>query len=263
MTQPDTAEEIESAPLELPSGRISVMRSGRGADLVFLHGAGGAGTWTEFHTRLSTRFTVTFPDHPGFGGSDELPDVEAMDDLVYHYLDVFDRLRLDNPVLVGTSFGGWIAAELAVHSPERFARLVLLAPVGLRIPGEPITDIFRLPLEERARLVYYDEAVAQSRLPAEPDIDFVVQRYRDDTALARFGWSPLLADPKLERRLPRISAATLVVAAGEDRLLPRAHCERYADAIPNARLSVIDQCGHSMLTERPDAAAAAVLDFLG
>src|SRR5262245_64699495 len=105
--------------LEMPGGRVHVLRGGVGEPLLFLHAAGGAGRWLEFHELLAQRFEVIAPDAPGFGGSDEFPDVESMDDLVYHYLDVLDQLGLDRPDVVGGSFGGWLAAELAVHSPHR------------------------------------------------------------------------------------------------------------------------------------------------
>src|SRR5580692_10118845 len=78
--------------LRLPGGRVHLLRGGEGEPLLFLHAAGGAGRWHEFHRLLARGFEVFAPDHPGFGGSDEFADVEAIDDLVYHYLDVLDAL---------------------------------------------------------------------------------------------------------------------------------------------------------------------------
>jgi pimeloyl-ACP methyl ester carboxylesterase len=94
----DTASALPegaSERLELGSGSIHVQRGGEGPPLLFLHAAGGAGAWHPFLGLLARRFAVVAPDHPGFGGSDDLPEVEAMDDLVYHYLDVLDRLGLE------------------------------------------------------------------------------------------------------------------------------------------------------------------------
>jgi pimeloyl-ACP methyl ester carboxylesterase len=132
--------------LELAGGRVHLFRGGEGKPLLFLHAAGGAGTWLEFHQLLARRgFDVIAPDHPGFGKSDEFPEVEAIDDLVYHYLDVMDALGLDHPHVVGASIGGWIAAELAVAAPHRVGSLVLLSAAGLRLPEHPVTDFFLLP----------------------------------------------------------------------------------------------------------------------
>src|SRR5256885_16078626 len=112
--------------LDLPGGRVHVLRGGTGEPLLFLHAAGGAGQWLEFHRLLAQRFEVIAPDHPGFGGSDEFPEVEAMDDLVYHYLDVIQRLGLDPPYVVGASFGGGLAPRLPGLRPGRVGPLGLL-----------------------------------------------------------------------------------------------------------------------------------------
>ena len=117
--------------LDLGEGRVHLLRGGQGEPVLFLHAAGGAGSWLEFHRRLAAGFDVIAPEHPGFGKSDDFDEVEAMDDLVYHYLDVMDRLGLDRPHVVGASFGGWVAAELAVAAPHRVGSLVLLAPAGV------------------------------------------------------------------------------------------------------------------------------------
>src|SRR3546814_6298587 len=85
-----------------------------------------------FHDALADGRDLIIPDHPGFGGTDDFSSLKTIDDLVYHYLDLLDALGLDRVDLIGASFGGWIAAELAVHSPERFPHLVLLGPAGLR-----------------------------------------------------------------------------------------------------------------------------------
>src|SRR6516225_12048897 len=105
-----------------------MFRAGEGEPLLFLHAAGGAGTWLDFHRLLAGGgFAVIAPDHPGFGKSDDFPEVEAMDDLVYHYLDLLDVLGLGRAHVVGASFGGWIAAELAVAAPHRVGSLALLS----------------------------------------------------------------------------------------------------------------------------------------
>ena len=98
--------------------------------------------------------------------------------------------------------------------------------------------------------------------PAEPDVDFILQLYRNDTALARYAWHPFMNDPKLERRLGRIAAPTLVVCAADDRIVPRAHCERYADRIRGARLEVLSDAGHVVFVEEPKRVAELTIGFL-
>jgi len=241
------------------------MRGGTGEPVLFLHAAGGAATWLPFHDMLAGRgFEVIAPDHPGFGKSDEFPEVEAIDDLVFHYLDVLDALGLDRPHVVGGSFGGWIAAELALHQPQRVASLTLLSAAGLRLPGYPVTDLFLLPPAKLPETLFHNPPPPAPVPPpgTPPDLDAIIAAYREATALARFCWVPFMSDPKLERRLHRIAAPTLVVAPSDDRLIPVAHARRYAALIGGADYAEVAECGHAMYFERPAEFAELVAAHL-
>ena len=251
--------------VELPGGRVHLLRAGTGEPVLFLHAAGGAGVWHPFHQAIADAgYEVLAPDHPGFGKSDEFPEAEAIDDLVYHYLDVMDELGLSRPHVVGASFGGWIAAELAVHSPHRIGSLTLLSAAGLRIPEHPVADIFLLPPAKLIATLYHDPPAAPltASPDAPPDLDAVIAAYREATSLARFCWVPYLSDPKLERRLGRITAPALVVAPSDDRLIPVEHARRYAARIHGAGYAEVPDCGHAMYFERPAEFAAEVTAFL-
>ena len=100
---------------------VNVMRGGKGPPLLFLHGAGGAGIWLPFMAALSERYDVIVPDHPGFGRSEQPEWLDELSDLAYFYLDFIEALGLDRVHLIGSSLGGWIAAELAVRSCQRAA----------------------------------------------------------------------------------------------------------------------------------------------
>jgi pimeloyl-ACP methyl ester carboxylesterase len=248
--------------LDFTEGRVHLLRGGDGPPLLFLHAAGGAGRWHEFHELLARDFTVFAPDHPGFGASDEFPDVTDMTDLVYHYLDVIERLGLARPHVVGGSFGGWLAAELAVHTPPAVGSLMLLSAAGLRLPDHPIADLFLMTPPELVAALFRDPAKAAGLFPAEPGVDDVLAAYRDMAAFARFAWTPFLCNPKLERRLRRVTAPTRVVWPADDRVVPIAHGHRYAELIPKAELTVIEDCGHAMYFERPAEFAGVVTEFL-
>jgi pimeloyl-ACP methyl ester carboxylesterase len=258
----DAIAPHDDATLETREGAVHLLRGGTGEPVLYLHGIGAApGSWNAVHDGLSGHFDVIAPDHPGFGYSDVMDDLDHVDDLVYHYLDLLDRLGLERNVhLVGVSFGGWLAAELAVHSPQRFGSLVLAAPVGLRIPGHLATDIFLMTAKERARALFHDPANIPQDDPADAVTAF--QTYKDLTGLARFGWVPFLSDPKLERRLYRVTARTLVVAAEHDAVVPQAVTGRYAEAISGADLKVLPGTGHALDAEVPGAFTSAVIEFL-
>ena len=267
MTDPVTVPSADAPAeefLEVPGGRVHMFRAGAGEPLLFLHAAGGAGAWLDFHRMLAEGgYDVIAPDHPGFGKSDDFPEVEAMDDLVYHYLDLLDALGLERAHVVGASFGGWIAAELAVAAPHRTGSLALLSAAGLRLPEHPVPDIFLMPSAELVATLFHNPPLAPApAASAAPDIDAVLAAYRDATALARFSWVPFLSNPKLERRLRRITAPTLVAAPSDDRLIPVAHAQRYASRITGARFAEVPDCGHAMYFERPAEFAGLVLGFL-
>jgi pimeloyl-ACP methyl ester carboxylesterase len=253
--------------LELAGGRVHLIRGGAGEPVLFLHAAGGAGAWLPFHAQLAgAGFEVIAPDHPGFGQSDDFPEVEAIDDLLYHYLDVLDGLGLDRPHVVGASFGGWIAAEVAVHSPHLIGSLTLLSAAGLRLSDHPVADVFLMSPARLAAALFHDPLLVPpptaSPPGAAPDLDSIIASYREATSLARFSWAPYLSDPKLERRLGRITAPTLVVAPSDDRLIPVAHARRYAALIGGADYAEVAECGHAMHVERPAEFAALVASFL-
>jgi pimeloyl-ACP methyl ester carboxylesterase len=130
----------------------------------------------------------------------------------------------------------------------------------LRIPEHPIRDIFLMTPEERMGvLVRHPDRVPA---PDPTDTEAFLLNYKNMMALARFGWTPFMNNPKLERRLYRVTARTLVVAPAEDRLVPRAHHERYASRIAGARLVVLDDVAHVAEMEQPEVVAAPILEFL-
>lgn len=248
--------------VEVRGTRTRLLRGGRGQPLLVLHPEFAAGTWAPVHDALAARCQVFAPDHPGFGDSD-CPDwIEGIDDLVFHYVDLLDQLALEQVAVLGTSLGGWIAAALAITHPERVARLVLAAPAGLRVDGVPRYDYFANPIEETLRRLFHDPARAAQLLPTEYGAEVIVRGYREFTTLARLTWNPYLYDPKLAQRLGRIRAPTLIVWGEEDTVLPVAHGEAFAAAIPGAALERLPACGHLIPYERADAFAARALAFL-
>lgn len=255
---PPRAPVVEHIALE--HGAVRAMRAGAGRPLLLLHGGAGAGPWNSFYGRLADDNDVLIPDHPGFGRSDDFPDVAGIDGLVEHYLELIDRAGLDRPILVGVSFGGWIAAELASRVPDVTDVLVLMASVGLEIPGAPITDIFAVPPQELAPRLFHDPGFAQ-RLPA-PTAEAARTAARNRAALERFARTPLLHDARLDARLDHVTARTAVFWPESDRVVPRAVAERFADRIPGAAFQVLRGYGHALYVERPeplgDVVAAAI-----
>jgi pimeloyl-ACP methyl ester carboxylesterase len=260
--------------LDAPIGRVQLFRGGAGAPLVYLHSAGGEADIPALAT-LADDFDVIAPVFPGFGESEGIEQIDAMEDAVFHLLDVWELLGLVAPAVVGLSLGGWMALELAVRHPDRVGPMVLVNPVGLRIEGAPIAELFGRSPAELAEMLFSDQrhpiAAAMHAAAAfagdvgkqvEIPLELVVPMWKALGATAKLGWDPYLHDPKLRGRLRRVASPTLVVAGADDGLVPLAHAQTYAAEIPGARLEVVEHAAHWLPLEVPDVFAALVRDFL-
>lgn len=240
-----------------------MLLAGAGAPLLFLHGAGGAGRWLPFHARLSERFTVHAPRHPGHGGSPPAEWIEHISDLAFHYLDLLDELGLDRVHLVGASFGGWIAAEMATMAWPRLTSLTLIDPVGIKVEGWIYPFLFGMDIPELVATVFHDPAAALALMPRDQSVDTMIELSRERTAIARVSWNPYLYNPLLRRRLGRIRARTLLCWGEHDRLAPLTCAKTWQAEIPGAALRVFSKSGHLPHLEEPDAVADAINDFMG
>lgn len=248
--------------ITVSGAQIRLLRGGRpeAPPLVFLHGAGGHTGWMAFLEDLSRDFAVYAPEHPGFGGSDDPPWLDEVADLAYFYLDFLDLLGLDRVHLVGTSLGGWIAAELTVRNQTRLASLTLVGAVGILAGGEPIDDIFRMPVEENLRRFYADPERAARRLTdmAAVDMNLVAKTRQTVTRLA---YRPRFHNPQLAKWLHRITVPTLLLYGDKDGLVPPQFGEAYRAAISGSRLVVLEDAGHAPFDEQREAFLAAFRDF--
>jgi pimeloyl-ACP methyl ester carboxylesterase len=252
-TEPDS---IEVAGL-----RVAYRRKGSGPPTLYLHGAGFTRMWLPFHEQLSHSLDLIAPEHPGYGETAMPEWLDGFDDLVIHYDALLDELSLDRPHLVGWSLGGWIAAELAVFYPKRFASLTLVAPIGLRVPGKPLADIFAMMPEEVAGTIFNDLAKAADVLPDLESLEEVEHQFGEAATLARLAWNPRF-DPKLERRLGRVACPALVVGADQDRLVPYEMSQLYAELLPGARLETVSGASHALVVEQPEETADAIASFI-
>jgi pimeloyl-ACP methyl ester carboxylesterase len=207
---------------------------------------------------------VLAPSHPGFGNTEAPRGFDSVDDLAYFYLDLIDQLDLAEVALVGVSFGGWVAAEIAVKSTARLSHLVLANPVGIKVGGREqrdIADIFAVTDEEFLALAFADPAAGRRDYKAMPDAA-VKAAARNREATARYGWSPYMHDPKLRGRLHRIRIPTLFLWGTHDRILSEGYGRAYCAAVPGARFAPIAGAGHFPHLEQPREFAEKVLAFV-
>lgn len=256
--------DTATAPQQLQVAGVTVpyRRQGQGEPVVYLHGKDFGAQWLPFHDRLAATVDLMAPVFPGFGGTPMPAWLRGFDDAVLHQRDLLDALGLDRAHLVGHDLGAWIATEFAVYYPHRVASLTLLAPFGLRAPGHPIADFFGSSPERNAELLFGpDPGPHAALLPQPGDIDSFVAGYADASAAARLMWNPRY-DLQLDHRLPRLDIPALVVAAGDDRLVPAAHPRRWAELLRGSRIETIPGAPHALTVTDPERTAEVVSDFV-
>jgi len=256
----------EAGLLAIRRVQLEVVDRGQGRPILLLHEEDGLKPNTPFLSLLEKYGRVIAPAHPGFGHSPDSALIDTVDDLSYLYLDLLTELNLRDVVVIGCSFGGWIAAEMAVKSTERIAKLILVAPVGIKVGDREtrdIPDIFALSPEEVTRLKYHDPTRAVVKVATLSDDELtVIVRNREATAL--YGWEPYFHNPKLLYRLHRIDIPTLLLWGASDRFVtPGYYGATYQKAIPGAKLELVDGAGHLPHIEQPEAVADRVHKFLG
>jgi pimeloyl-ACP methyl ester carboxylesterase len=246
--------------------RTLVRSAGHGDALLFLHGAHGLHGWPPFLEALTQSFRVIAPEHPGFGRSEGVEQLDDVVDLALYYTELLDALGLDEPYVVGHSLGGMIGAELAAIAPHRVDKLALIAPVGLWLDEHPVLDFFAATPEELAAAIFHDPHSPVARqmltLPTDPDaqLEAVLERTRNLSAAGKFLWP--IPDKGLKKRIHRIVAPTLLLWGASDHLVSPLYGEEFLNHIDGAQLSIFKGASHMLPFEKPDEVVEVITEFL-
>jgi pimeloyl-ACP methyl ester carboxylesterase len=249
--------------LEVLGIELEVLRRGRGRPLVALHGFDTIDPQAPFLDLLAPHAEIIAPSAPGFGNSPRPQDFDTVYDLVHLHLALLDWLPGKKTSLLGISFGGWLAAEMAAACTHKIDRLILVDPLGIKVSGRErpdILDIFNRPPGEVRRKSWHD-------VDRAPDFDAMSDealliRARNREALCVYGWHPYMYNPQLPRWLSRIDVPTLVLWGDSDGVVTPAYGRAYAAMIPGARFEPIACAGHHPEIEQPAAFAERVIHFL-
>jgi pimeloyl-ACP methyl ester carboxylesterase len=249
--------------------RLHVKVAGDGPPLVFFHPLPGL-EWQPFLDRLAEHHTVYAPEHPGTSPDDPqaIREVHTFWELLLAYEEALRSLGLERPAMVGMSFGGMVAADLAACFPDALSRLVLLSPIGLWRDDAPIrlVEMVTGPPEELPSYLFKypesDAAQAMMALPDDPDQvpAAIAQGAWNVGCTTKFAWP--IADHGLARRLHRIAVPTLVLWGRDDALVPVVYAEEFAGRIPDSRVEVLEDCGHAMQGDQPAQMLQAITEFL-
>jgi pimeloyl-ACP methyl ester carboxylesterase len=256
---------LARSTIKLGEVELELFEGGSGPPLLFLHGGGGLRPQAPFLASLSQGFRVLAPAHPGFGQSNLPFWLDSIDDYAHVYLELLARLDLKNVVLIGHSIGGWTAAELATKSTERIARVVLVAPVGIKVgPVDrlDIPDVFAMPQDQMESLLYAEPEKWRPDPGKLSDAELLVMA-RNRQTFALITWEPYMHNPKLKQRLHMIDRPTLVVRGAQDGLVSNDYAAAYAALIPGARLETIAGAAHLPQIEQPERFVDIVRRFAG
>ena len=249
--------------------RLAMGRCGAGRPLIYLHGCDGVSLDDPFIAPLAAHFEVTALSLPGFGDSDLPAGVRDVAEVARIVARAMTALGVHDAVLVGSSLGGWVAAETCLLDGAPVGRLVLAAPMGARFTKRPdeveITDVFTIPTNDTPGWFIADPQAADAAFSgmrfADMADDAAVRFCRNREALTLFGWAPLLHDTTLARRLAEIRVATLVIGGGKDRILAPGYARAFAERIPHAEYVEIAAAGHYLAFEAPRVFAERIAAF--
>lgn len=242
---------------------VRYYEGGSGEALVFLHGAGGVTGDDPLLNRLAQRYHVYAPLLPGYGDSEEAPEIRDMLDFTLHTWDVVEALGITNPILVGHSMGGMIAAEMAALAPNDVSRLALICPAGLWLEEHPIPDMFTLMPYEMPAMLFHDAEKGAAMMTAGRSVEDpnFLQNYLVTNA-RQLGMAGKILFPIPERglaeRLYRVKAKTVIVWGESDRMIPPVYGPAFKAGIKGSTLVSVPEAGHMVLLEQTDAVVGAI-----
>lgn len=234
---------------------VTVEQRDRTRPFLLLHGGGGPRTMAGFADLLAerTHSRVLLPTHPGFAGTPRPAGLDSTRSLAAAYTDLIERLDLADLTVVGNSFGGWLAAEIALRGSPRVSGAVIIDGIGAVVPGHPVTDVSHLTPAELAALSWHDPAKAPVP-PAgtsgpSPDLQ----------ALIAYS-GPDMADPTLLERLRGLDLPVQVVWGASDGIVDADYGRAYAAAIPVSSFTLLPRSGHLPQLETPEELLGAMLE---
>lgn len=245
--------------------QISEGGSGR-KNLIYLHGFNGFEEWPSFLDELDQHYHIYVPAHPGISNSAGLDKIDDLWDLVLFYEELIDQLNISNAILIGHSYGGMIAAELAAQMRNQISKLVLIDSLGLWMTNAPIPDIFMLTPSERQEISWhkphsktaqYHENSFYNGLNKD---EVNLERTKTLMAIGKFCWP--IPDKGLAKRIHRINVPTLLIWGEHDQIVSPEYGREFERRISGSTLAIIKESGHIPHAECKPAFIEATQNFL-
>jgi pimeloyl-ACP methyl ester carboxylesterase len=230
---------------------MRISESGSGRNILVLHGGGGPATMAGLAAHLAEKAHVITPTHPGWDGTPRPEALRSVASLADEYVRYLDEHDVEDVLVIGSSLGGWLGAELALRdTAHRVTGLVIINGLGVDVPGHPITNITGFTPQELAKVAYHDPAKFGAGAPS-PTPERIAMMRANQATLAVFAGDPYSRDPTLLGRLKGIHVPTLVLWGASDHVATKEYGRAYAAAIPNAKFEIVPAAGHLPWLEQP------------
>jgi pimeloyl-ACP methyl ester carboxylesterase len=235
--------------------------AGSGRPVLVLHGGGGPRTVIPITAHLAEYAHVLTPTLPGWNGAERPTGLVTASDYADVYLEYLSGRELEDVVVIGSSLGGWLVAEMAVRDRDGLlGAVVILDGAGIEVEGEPITDFFSLDPRGVAEHSWHD-----------PDKFFIdpATLTGDQIETQRANMATMAAvfrdmyDPELRAQLPGVTIPALVIWGDSDEIFTPGYGRAYAASFANGRFELVADAGHLPQLEQPQATLALIDAFLG
>jgi len=241
---------------------IRLTRAGKGRAVLVLHRDIGMMEGSRFLDELAQSAEVIAPHHAGWGRSSRAEWMRGVRDMAVLHRGLLAELGIERAALVGLGFGGWVAAEMATMAPRDVAKLVLVAPMGIKPSEGDIFDQAIVSYIDYARAGFHDQSKFDKVYGAEPSTDQLETWDIAREMCFRIAWKPYMYSQTLPHLLGSVKAPTLIAWGDKDKIVPVSTAKRYQAALPNAKLEVIENCGHCVDLEQPERLAGLVSSFI-
>ena len=257
-----TAETHTTEHVEVMGARVEFLKNGTGDPVFVFHHSIGSSGWMPFHGMLAAEFETYLPDLPGWGKSERPLWMRSVHDLAHTLNVMLEQLNLDSVSLVGLGIGGWLAAEMATVDPRRIKKMVLVGAPGIQPEEGEILDQMLIAFDEYVLVGFHDESKFDEIFTPNPSDETRALWDYSREMTARIAWKPWMFSRSLPPLLTAVRVPTLLVWGSHDRVVPVSTGQLYERALQNARLEIVQDCGHLVDMEQPQRLAELVTEHL-